>query len=60
MGAMYYTVMAMQFVLSGLTKPLNTNRCEGLPCGRPRTVCLAQLGEPAFFSQTAITQVKTA
>ena len=57
---MYYTAMAVQLVVSGLAKPLNTNRCEGLPCGRPRTACMAELGEPAFFSQTAITQVKTA
>ena len=57
---MYYTVVAVQLVVNGLEKPLNTNRCEGLPCGRPRTACMAELGEPAFFCQAAITQVKTA
>jgi hypothetical protein len=60
MGTMYYTVVAVQLVVNGLEKPLNTNRCEGLPCGRPRTACMAELGEPAFFCQAAITQVKTA
>ena len=56
---MYYTAMAMQLVLYGAVEPHNTSRCEALPCGRPHTASLALLGEPAFFSQAAIAQVKT-